>query len=225
MPTGRVAVAVVEDDLHFRLFLEAMFEASPRHRLVAVAGTAAEALTWSTDLQPHVVLVDVGLPDGSGTALLNNLLPRHPTALAVIISADDSPETILEAMRAGAVGYVLKGGKEAEFLGAVDDALAGGAPMSPMVARRLIEQLRETPGGGGASARPQGQLALLTERESTILELVAEGALDKEVADRLGLARSTVKNALFGVYGKWRVRSRTEAAVLFTKLKQGRDRT
>ena len=217
---GRVAVGIVEDDPHFRLFLESMLEASPRHRLVASAGSAAEALSWVPEAPPHVLLVDVGLPDRPGTELLGDLLKNHPTALALILSAETSPATVLAAIQAGAVGYVLKGGREEDLLAAIDDALAGGAPMSPSIARKVLGLMR----GQGAAAKPAGggELAILTERELELLEHVAAGAGDKEIAEALGLSRSTVKNALLVIYQKWRVRSRTEAAVKFTRLQDGR---
>lgn len=217
---GRVAVAVVEDDLHFSLFLESMLEASPRHRLVAVAGTAAEAMAWGESVQPHVVLLDVGLPDRAGSALVADLLARYPRALIIMLSAEAGEATILESIQGGATGYVLKGAREEEILAAIDDALAGGAPMSPAIARRVIGLIRQ-PAARTVSAVP-GQMAILTARELEILESVADGASDKEVAERLGISRSTVKNALLVIYQKWRVRSRTEAAVVFTRLKESR---
>ncbi len=216
--SGRVAVAVVEDDPHFCLFLESMLEASPRHRLVASAGSAAEALAWPAEVKPHVMLVDVGLPDQSGAELVAELVARHPRSLVLMLTAETDAATVLRAIQGGAVGYVVKGGREEDILAAIDDALAGGAPMSPSIARKVLGLMR-----GNAATKPTGgDLAILTEREVDLLERVASGAGDKEIADAMGLSRSTVKNALLVIYQKWRVRSRTEAAVKFTRLKDGR---
>ncbi|WP_221029610.1 response regulator [Actomonas aquatica] len=216
--TGRVAVAVVEDDPHFRLFLESMLEASPRHRLVATAGSAVEALAWDPAVvTPHVLLVDVGLPDRSGAELVGELLARHEQALGLMLTAETDAAVVLQAVQSGANGYVLKGGREEDLLAAIDDALAGGAPMSPGIARKVLGLMR-----GGPTRKPEdARLAILTDRERDILERVAEGAVDKEIGDALGLSRSTVKNALLVIYQKWRVRSRTEAAVVFTRLREG----
>lgn len=219
--TGRIAVAVVEDDPHFSLFLEAMLETSPRHRLVAVADCAQAMLAWDRQLQPHVILVDVRLPDRSGATLVKTLVERYPGALVLMLTAEDGESPVLTALRGGAVGYVLKGGKEEDILAAIDDALAGGAPMSPAIARKVLRSMQQAAEAGipdGADRR----LASLNERESTILRRVAEGALDKEVAAELGLAHSTVKNTLLAIYRKWQVRSRTEAAVMYTRMKEGR---
>ncbi len=219
--SGRVAVAVIEDDPHFRLFLESMLEASRRHRLVATACTAAEALAWTAETDPHVILVDVGLPDRSGAELVGPLLARHPRALVLMVTAESGAAVVLQAIQGGAVGYVLKGGHEEEILEAIDDALAGGAPMSPAIARKVLGLMRD--GGTGKAAPKTGgsELAILTAREVDLLERVAAGAGDKEIGDALGLSRSTVKNALLVIYQKWRVRSRTEAAVKFTRLQDG----
>lgn len=211
--SARIRVALVDDDPHFRLFLESMLGASGRHEVVATAGSAEEALAWPATIAPHVAILDVGLPGKPGSQLVADLLARFPGALVIMLSAlrDDGP--VLEAIRGGAVGYVLKGVDAAELLAAIDDALAGGAPMSPAIARRVLTLMRTTP----AAATPDVELARLTPRETEVLELVAAGSGDKEVAEKLGVARPTVKNCLLGIYAKWRVSSRTEAAVKFVR--------
>lgn len=219
--SGRVAVAVIEDDPHFCLFLESMMEASLRHRLVASAETAAAALAWDTaTVQPHVILLDVGLPDRSGAELVEDLLQKYPRALVLMLTAESDAATVLRSVQGGAVGYVLKGGREEDILEAIDDALAGGAPMSPNIARKVLGLMRDGPSSKPAVQVVDGRLAILTARELEILDLVAGGAADKEIGDALGVSRSTVKNALLVIYQKWRVRSRTEAAVVFTRLRE-----
>lgn len=215
---ARIRVGLVDDDPCFRLFLESMLGASGRHEVVATAGSAEEAMAWPATVAPHVALVDVGLPGRKGSLLAGDLLARFPGALVLMVSAlrDDGP--ILEAIRGGAVGYVLKGANAAELVAAIDDALAGGAPMSPAIARQVLGLMRTGPAAKAAS----GELARLTSREIEILEMVAAGAGDKEVAEQLGVARSTVKNCLLGIYAKWRVGSRTEAAVKFVRSGGGR---
>lgn len=211
-------MALVDDDPHFLLFLESVFAASPRHRVVATAASAEEAGAWAAGAPPHVALVDIGLPGRSGAALVAALVDKFPRLLVIMLTARSDEDVLLESIRAGAVGYLLKGVDEAEIHAAIDDALSGGAPMSPAIARRVLALMREAPGAAarGASA---AELALLTPRERQVLELVAAGTANKEVAARLGLALSTVKNALLAIYGKWRVRSRLEATL---KLRGGR---
>ncbi|MBC7368750.1 MAG: response regulator transcription factor [Undibacterium sp.] len=209
-------MALVDDDPHFQLFLESVFGASARHRVAATAGSAEEALRWSGGVAPHVVLLDIGLPGRAGSALVAELIQKFPGLLVIMLTAQTNEDAILESIRAGAVGYLLKGVGEEEIIAAIDDALAGGAPMTPAIARRVLTLMRQAPvaknGTAGASA---AELAILTEREREVLELVAGGAANKEVAQKLGIALSTAKNSLLSIYTKWRVRSRTEAAMKF----------
>ncbi|MDP1580522.1 MAG: response regulator transcription factor [Candidatus Didemnitutus sp.] len=211
----RIRVGVVDDDPHFMLYLESLLGASGRHEVVATAATAEAALSWPTEAGIHVVLLDVGLPGRRGSAAVAELAARQPQALIVMLTATTDDEAVLESIRGGAVGYVLKGGGEEEIFAAIEDALAGGAPMSPAIARRVLGMMRQAVKGGAT------ELAALSPREREVLELVAGGAVDKEVAARLGISRSTVKNNLTSIYAKWRVRTRTEAAVKFWRTQTG----
>jgi DNA-binding NarL/FixJ family response regulator len=211
---ARIGLALVDDDPHFLLFLESTFAASARHRVVAVAGSAEMAGAWDARHAPHVALVDIALPGRTGAALVAELLHAFPQLLVIMLTARSDEEVLLESIRAGAVGYLLKGVDSAEIFAAIDDALAGGAPMSPAIARRVLALMRQQPATPTTTAAASAaELALLTPREREVLELVASGVSNKQVADRLGLALSTVKNALLAIYGKWRVRSRLEATL------------
>ncbi|HWL55033.1 MAG TPA: response regulator transcription factor [Chthoniobacteraceae bacterium] len=212
----RIRVALVDDDPHFRLVVGSLFAASGRHQLMAMAGSAEEAADWSEDLGPDVVLLDVGLPGRTGVALAGELRRKFPCALVVMVTAANEDGVVLDAIRAGAVGYVLKTGDTGRIIEAVDDALAGGAPMSPSIARRVLA-LMQRQVAPGPQASPHEELSVLTTREIAVLEWVAQGAGDKEIGTRLGVTRSTVKNCLLGIYGKWRVKSRTAAAVKFIR--------
>jgi two-component system NarL family response regulator len=209
-------MALVDDDPHFRLVLGSLLAASGRHQVVATAGSAEEATKWPKDLRPDVLLLDVGLPGRTGVALAGELREKFPHALVVMITAADEDGVVLDAIRAGAVGYVLKTGDTERIIEAVDDALAGGAPMSPSIARRVLTLMQRQTAPSPRTAAPV-ELSVLTAREIAVLELVAQGASDKEIGAKLEVTRSTVKNCLLGIYGKWRVRSRTAAAVKFIR--------
>ena len=213
----RIRVAVVDDDPHFVLFLESVFGASARHELAVAAGTAEEAERWPVSAAPDVALLDVELPGAAGSALVAKLLKKFPRLLVIMLTAHADESPVLESIRAGAVGYLLKGVDKSEILAAIDDALAGGAPMSPAIARKVLGLMQRAPGAPPAAGREAAALAGLTPREREVLEHVAAGGTDKDVAERLGLARSTVKNCLLGIYTKWRINSRTGAAVKFVR--------
>lgn len=208
-----VAVAIVDDDAPFCAYVGTLLAASERYRLVAKAGAAEEALAWPARVQPAVLLLDVKLPGRAGSAAVRDFLACWPAMKIVMLTGRTGEETLLEAIRAGASGYLLKGASSQEIVEAIDDVLAGGAPMSPTIARRVLALLREPEKKAEAA-----ELAALSAREREVLALVADGCADKEICDRLSITRSTVKNHLTAIYDKWRVRSRTQAAVRFVKV-------
>jgi DNA-binding NarL/FixJ family response regulator len=222
--SSQIAVSLVEDDPHFRLFVSSLLEASPRHRLAATAESAAEMQAWPADNDAAVVLVDSQLPDARGADVVAEIVQRYPQVLCVMLSGLTDEQTVLDAIRVGAVGYVVKGASADDILAAINDALAGGAPMTPGIARKVLGMMKNSP----LTTQPRDgavevELSYLTPRELQVLELVADGATDKEVSTKLSIATSTVKNTLLAVYAKWRVRSRTEAAVKFVRVKSRRE--
>lgn len=209
---SKISVALVEDDVPYRAYVAALLESTGNRQVAFVARSAEEGLTRLATAQVRVLLLDVGLPGISGASAVHKFLAAQPDLLVIMLTALDADELVLESIRAGASGYVLKGSSSEAVLSAVSDALAGGAPMSPAIARRVLALLRSAPApvvGAGE------KLAALTPREEEILARVAAGQSDKEIASELGTALPTVKNHLANVYAKWRVRSRTEAAVKF----------
>lgn len=168
--------------------------------------------------RPRVLLLDIGLPGRSGAAAVDEFLKRWPDVAVVMLTGLDADELILESIREGAVGYLLKGAPSDDVLAALGDVLAGGAPMSSPIARRVLALLRTPPPENPNPKAPP--LPLLTPREHEVVSFVAEGLSDKEIADRLKTAVSTVKNHLASVYLKWRVRSRTEVAGKFSKAER-----
>lgn len=221
----RIAVGLVEDDAPYRAYLEALLESSGLYAVAAQAGAVEEALAWPSKVKPALLLLDVALPGRSGAEAVKDFLGRWPEAKVLMLTGRDADAPVLEAIRAGAAGYLLKSASSAEIVEALDDVRAGGAPMSPAIARRVLTLLREPAAANASAARAATaagpELALLTEREREVLALVADGCADKEICDRLGVTRSTVKNHLTAIYDKWRVRSRTQAAVRFVKITGG----
>jgi DNA-binding NarL/FixJ family response regulator len=215
----KVAIGLVEDDAPYLAYLETLIAGSASYAVAARAGAAEEALAWPAHVRPELLLVDVALPGRSGPAAVADFAAKWPGVRIVMLSGRDADEPVLEAIRAGAAGYLLKSASSSEIIQALDDVRTGGAPMSPAIARRVLGLLREpaaaAAGGGGM------ELGRLSEREREVLALVADGLADKEICARLGVTRSTVKNHLTAIYDKWRVRSRTQAAVKFVRITGG----
>jgi DNA-binding NarL/FixJ family response regulator len=210
---ARVSIGFVEDDAPFRDYLAALFESKGARRVAFAVGSAEEGLREIAATEVRVLLLDIALPGMSGAAAVKKFLTVRPDLLVIMLTGLDADDLVLEALRAGAVGYLLKGASSQAVLAAVDDALAGGAPMSPPIAKRVLALLRAVP--APVPKVTEEKLAALTPREEEVLARVAAGRSDKEIADEHGTALSTVKNQLASIYGKWRVRSRTQAAVKF----------
>lgn len=223
-PTSPARVLLLEDDLPFRAYIAGILNSSGRYRVVAEATSAEEASTWTADLAPALVLVDVMLPGKPGISAVAQLMEKFPGVHVIVFTGRYEDDVILDAIRAGAAGYVLKGTSSTELLAALEDAMNGGAPMSPSIARRVLTLMRNNGSTApvqpaGAPARPT-ELRALTPREHDVLSLVANGASDKETAEQLGVSVSAVKQHLSNIYSKWRVRSRTEAAIKFTAARR-----
>lgn len=208
-------LAIVEDNAAYRRSLLEAFKSCPSWQVVAACADAEQALREIPAGGPHLVLLDLRLPGGSAIDLLPRLRAKLPGIPLLMLTVVDDPEQIVRALEAGASGYILKGGTAAELIASIGDALAGGATMSPAVARRLVGWFQQRQ----AAARRDMEAHSLTEREWEILRLAARGRQHGEIALALGIAVNTVKNHFRNIYEKLGVRSLTEALV---KLNDGR---
>ena len=213
MPNANVRLAVVEDGADFRRVLVEALNLHVGWRVVAECSSAAQAVQEVPPARPDLVLLDVRLPGPSGVELIPLLKSKLPKLPIVMLTVVDSPDQIVHALQSGACGYILKGGSSAELIAGVEDALAGGATMSPAVARRLVDWFQQSQ----ASARPAGYG--LTEREWEVLRLAARGRQHGEISSTLGIAVNTVKNHFRNIYDKLGVHTLTDALV---KLNAGR---
>lgn len=183
-------------------------------QVVAECADAAQALRDIPGAHVDIVLLDLLLPGTSGIAAIPQLKKALPKVPIIMLTVVDSPEEIVSALEAGASGYILKGGAPSELVASVEDVLAGGAIMSPAVARRVVEyfQRRQTTGAPAEFG--------LTAREWEVLRLAARGRQHGEISMSLGIAVNTVKNHFRNIYEKLGVSSLTDAIV---KLRGGRD--
>lgn len=205
-------VAVVEDNKVIRESLAEFVQADPEFTCVCVCATGEDALKVLPRHAPDIVLMDIQLPKMSGidcTAQLKQLLPA---VQIIMVTVYEDTDRIYRALRAGACGYLLKRCTPEELIAAVHEVRDGGAPMSREIARKVISSFQEPL---TAAAEVEG----LSPREREILELLADGFPNKQIADRVGLTDGTVRWHLRHVYHKLHVRSRTEAALKFRSAK------
>lgn len=180
---------------------------------IARAHSVAQARDRISDRRFGVVLVDIGLPDGSGTELIAWMRTHRPQVPAVVVSAWRTEEVIVGALRAGAIGYLLKERDDLELALALRSIERGGAPIDPFIARRILALLPPATPGAAAQATPKeaAPAPSLSGREKEILRLVAQGLSNREMAEMLSISRLTVECHTKNIYRKLVVGSRTEA--------------
>ncbi len=206
-------IAIVEDNKVIRESLMEFVHADPECRCVCACATAEEALKIIPKHEPEIVLMDIQLPNMSGIDCIAQLKQIMPSVHIIMVTVYEDTERIFKALRMGACGYLLKRCAPEELISAIREVRQGGAPMSREIARKVIASFQEP-------LTTAMEVEDLTPREREILELLADGFPNKEIADRVGLTDGTVRWHLRHVYNKLHVRSRTEAALKFRSAKQ-----
>jgi DNA-binding NarL/FixJ family response regulator len=207
-------IAIVEDNKVIRESLVEFVQADPDCRCVCACATGEEGLKVIPQHQPEIVLMDIQLPNLSGIDCTAQLKRMLPALHIIMVTVYEDTERIFKALRAGACGYLLKRCTPEELLSAIREVRQGGAPMSRDIARKVIASFQEPL---AAAVEVEG----LSPREREILELLAQGFPNKEIAQRVGVSDGTVRWHLRHVYDKLHVRSRTEAALKFRSTKTG----
>jgi DNA-binding NarL/FixJ family response regulator len=211
-------VLVVEDDAVTRCFLEGCIGADPGFELAGGVGSCAEGLARFADaaLPVDAMLIDLGLPDGSGLPLIEAAAARRPVCAAIVVSTFGDESSVMAAIEAGAVGYLHKDAGVPDVIAALTTARAGGAPISPGIARRVLERLRgarRTAAGTADAGRP-----LLSQREIEVLGMIARGFTYAETASRVGISLHTVQAHIKSMYAKLAVHSKNAAVYEATRL-------
>jgi DNA-binding NarL/FixJ family response regulator len=211
-PPAPIPVAVVEDDAGIRESLVAFLAGAPGVRCVAVYPDAEQAVEGLKTARPEVVLMDINLPGMSGIEATRALKQLHPELRILMLTVYEDNKTLFDSLKAGACGYLLKRAASEKIVAAIREAREGGMPLTPRMAAKVAAYFQGLDGA-------RSELESLTQRERQTLELLAEGFLYKEIADRLGVSYLTVNQFVKHIYEKLHVHSRTEAVVKF--LKQG----
>jgi DNA-binding NarL/FixJ family response regulator len=198
-----IRVLLVDDHEIVRRGLRDLLDGEPGIEVVAEAGSAAEGLTRAQATSPDVAVVDVRLPDGDGVALCRSLRSLDPPPACLVLTAFDDEPALVEAILAGASGYLLKQVRGQDVVHAVREVAAGRSLLDPVTTARVLSRMRR--------AAETDELATLTERERDVLTLMGEGLSNREIGERLFLAEKTVKNYVTSVLSKLGMERRTQA--------------
>lgn len=213
--TAETQVALVEDDTGMRERISRVVDADPSLSLAYSASNASEILAWLVDNPVDVLLVDLGLPDHPGLQVISQCRHMQPACAVMVLSIFGDEANMVQAFEAGASGYLLKDGTEADLATHIRHLRAGGSPMSPVIARKLLRRWQAHSGPATplptAAAKPAVTPERLSPREFEVLDLVSRGFTYVEVGVQMGVSASTVQTHIRNIYGKLDVHNKSEA--------------
>jgi DNA-binding NarL/FixJ family response regulator len=207
--TTPIRVLIADDHPLFRDGLRALLNSIPQTKLVGEAADGEEVLKQATALQPDVILMDIQMPGLNGVDATRQILRAAPDIGIVVLTIFEDDELVFAAMRAGARGYILKGADQTEILRAIGAAMRGEAFFGAPIAKRLTDFFSAPRSSPPAPAFPE-----LTEREREVLDLIAQGFNNREIAEQFVLSPRTVRNHISSIFSKLQVTDRARAIVL-----------
>ena len=208
--TMKCSVSIVEDDAITRDSLRNLVQQSPGLRCVGAYGSAEEALEQFPCHPSDVVLMDINLPNMSGIECVSRLKQKSPGVQVLMLTVYEKPDAVFQALRAGASGYLVKRTASKNLLSAIQEVLTGGSPMTSHIARKVVQYFHQL----GPS---EDVTTNLSPREREILEMLANGDLYKEIAEKLSISITTVRSHIQHIYEKLHVHTRTEAVAKYLK--------
>jgi DNA-binding NarL/FixJ family response regulator len=209
-------VFLLDDHEVVRRGIRELLAAEDDMDVVGEAGTAEEALNRIPSTRPDVAVLDVRLPDGDGIEVCREVRSRHPNVACLMLTSFADDEALFAAIMAGASGYVLKQIRGNELVGAIRTVAAGGSLLDPVVTARVLERIR--------AGEPEDEnLARLSDQERRILDLIAEGKTNRQIAESIFLAEKTVKNYVSSILTKLGMERRSEAAAYAARLAERRE--
>ncbi|MBS7787152.1 response regulator transcription factor [Flavobacterium sp. CYK-55] len=203
-------IALVEDDRDLREALSLMIQYTDHYELIAAFQNAEEAIQGIPDLAIDAVLMDINLPGSSGIECVRKLKFDHPKLLFLMCTSFEEDEVIFQSLKAGASGYILKTDGPAKIIKALDELFDGGSPMTGSIARKVVASFSQ-------SAAKNLSVEELTRREKEILDSLAQGKMNKEVAREMDISLGTVRKHIQHIYEKLHVNTRVEAVNLYLK--------
>ena len=210
-----IRILIADDHPLFREGVATTLNNLPEFQIVGQAETVSETLELVATLLPDVVLLDINLPGESGISAAKDISSAYPVVNIIMLTASEDEDDLLNALKAGASGYIIKGVHAKELASAVLSVVDGGTYISKGLASTLLFELTQP--------KDPDPLTDLSDREEQILQLVSEGLTNREIGERLHLAEKTIKHYMTNVLQKLHVRSRVEAALLLQKKKLNKE--
>jgi DNA-binding NarL/FixJ family response regulator len=203
-----IRVLIADDHQLFRDGLKALLLSAPDTEVVGEAATGKEAMDLAAEFQPDVILMDLQMPDMDGIEATRHIVRTSPQMKVLMVTMFEDDQSVFAAMRAGARGYVLKGAKHDEMLRAIRAVGSGEAIFSPSIAGRMMSFF-----AASRSVIPETVFSDLTDREREVLNLIARGETNAEIADALTISVKTVRNHVSNIFNKLQVADRAQAAI------------
>jgi DNA-binding NarL/FixJ family response regulator len=202
-----IKILIADDHTLFRDGLVALFSSISEIEVVATAKDGQQAIQLAEDLQPDVILMDIQMPKVDGISATRKIIQTSPHVGVIVVTMFEDDDSVFAAMRAGARGYILKEAGQTEMLRTIKSVAQGEALFSPSVATRLMEYLSEAP------HKEKDIFPELTDREREILERMAQGLDNPEIAKKLSITLKTVRNHVSNIYNKMQVTDRVQAVL------------
>jgi DNA-binding NarL/FixJ family response regulator len=200
-----ISICIIEDIPEIQQGLESIIANEPSFQLLKSFGNAEEAIEELPKLLPNIVIADINLPGKTGIQCIEEVKQSSPSIQFMMFTIYENNEQVFDALKAGACGYILKNTPPAKIIEFIKESHEGGSPMSAKIARQVISSLQTK------TQKETADNELLTSREHEVLEWLSKGFQYKEIADKLGIATSTVKRHLRNVYEKLQVQNKIEA--------------
>jgi two-component system, NarL family, response regulator DevR len=212
-PATPIRIFLVDDHELIRQGIKTFLQGEPDMEVVDEAATARDAIGKAPIVKPDLVVLDIRLPDGNGVEVCRELRARCPEARVVMLTSFADDNALMDSIMAGASGYILKATKQEELLAALRTVASGQSLIDPAVTASVFRRLRR-------QAESSDALGALTAQERKILDLIAEGLTNREIAERIHLAERTVKNYVSHILAKLGMKHRTQAALYASKLRE-----
>jgi len=209
--TNQVRVLIVDDHEVVREGLRALLRRRTELAVVGEADSVASAIEEARRSEPDVVIMDIRLPDGSGVEACREIRAQRPETKVIMLTSYADDDAVFASIMAGATGYLLKQTRTQSLVDAIERAVRGESLLDPAVTQRVLERVRN------AGSSKDDELSLLSEQEQKILDLIAEGKTNKEIAQEVYLSDKTVKNYVSSILSKLNLRRRSEAAAFIAR--------